>query len=153
MARLDTVINVADLPVRDTNYEPLPPGWYDVEIPAAEVRETKDGTGSYIRVRYNVTAFSHAGRVVFGNLNVRNRSAKAEEIGRAQAGELCRAIGIERLEDSDQLIGGRLSIKLDIRPADGQYQAQNEVRGFRALEGAAPAAAPAKKSPPWANRK
>ena len=86
MARLESAINVADLPIRETNFEPLPAGWYEVEIPAAEVRETKDGTGSYIRVRYNVIAFGYEGRVVFGNLNVRNRSAKAEEIGRAQAG-------------------------------------------------------------------
>jgi hypothetical protein len=102
--------------------------------------------------------------VVFGNLNIRNASAKAEEIGRQQLAELMRAIGLPRLQDTDELIGANLGIKLDIRAATEQYAAQNEVRGFKALDGAAPPASkpafgassspatPAKAAPPWAKR-
>ena len=84
---------------------------------------------------------------MFGNLNIKNQSAKAEEIGRAQLGELMRAIGLARVQDTDQLIGGNLSIKLDIRPARTDaatgktYDAQNEVKGYKAAGGSAPAAA------------
>ena len=77
-----------------------------------------------------------------------------------------RAIGLARLTDTDQLIGGNLSIKLDIRPATEQYAAQNEVRGFRAISASAPAqsashqpppgpkpsAPAAKAAPPWAKK-
>ena len=94
---------------------------------------------------------------MFGNLNIMNKSQKAEEIGRQQLGELMRSVGIGRIEDTDQLIGCPLQIKLSIRPAENGYAAQNEVRGFRAPEGAAPAkAAPAassaKAAPPWAKK-
>jgi hypothetical protein len=94
--------------------------------------------------------------VVFGNVNIRNASAKAEEIGRQQLGEIMRATGIARVTDTDQLVGNALQIKLDVRPADGQYPAQNEVRGFKAVSGAVPPAATvaapsaaSKSAPPW----
>ena len=157
MARLDIGFTADELPESRGDYEPLPEGWYSAEIGDAEIRVTKDGTGQYIRCRYNITGPTKAGRVVFGNLNIMNKSQKAEEIGRQQLGELMRSIGLGRIEDTDQLIGCPLQIKLSIRPAENGYAAQNEVRGFRAPEGAAPAkAAPAassaKAAPPWAKK-
>jgi hypothetical protein len=97
---------------------------------------------------------------VFGNLNIKNASTKAEEIGRQQLGEIMRAIGLGKVSDTDQLIGGSLSIKLSVRT--GEYSG-NEIKGFKALGGAAPAAAvpfksvvpsaaPAKAAPPWAKK-
>ena len=157
MARLDIGFTADELPESRGDYEPLPEGWYSAEIGDAEIRVTKDGTGQYIRCRYNITGPTKAGRVVFGNLNIMNKSQKAEEIGRQQLGELMRSVGIGRIEDTDQLIGCPVQIKLSIRPAENGYAAQNEVRGFRAPEGAAPAkAAPAassaKAAPPWAKK-
>ena len=160
MARLDIGFTADELPESRGDYEPLPEGWYSADIGDAEIRVTKDGTGQYIRCRYNITGPTKAGRVVFGNLNIMNKSQKAEEIGRQQLGELMRSVGIGRIEDTDQLIGCPLQIKLSIRPAENGYAAQNEVRGFRASEGAAPAkAAPAasgsasaKAAPPWAKK-
>lgn len=149
------------------NYEPLPPGWYTAKITNADLQPTKDRSGQYIKVRYDITGPSHQGRVVFGNLNIKNASAKAEEIGRQQLGELMRSIGVANVTDTDQLISGYLQIKLDVRAATEQYSAQNEVKGFKAITGSeptfaapassAPAAAsspstPSKSTPPWAKK-
>ena len=94
--------------------------------------------------------------MVFGNLNIRNASVKAEEIGRQQLGELMRAIGLAKVTDSDQLIGGTVQIKVSIRAASGQYGESNEIKGFKSAGGAAPvvASAPAPaaakgSTPPW----
>jgi hypothetical protein len=161
MAYLGQTFDANDLPQGNT-YEPLPPGWYNAHITAAELKPTKDGSGQYIKVRYDITGPTHQGRVVFGNINIRNASAKAEEIGRQQLGDLMRAIGLARITDTDQLIGGSLLIKLSVRAATEQYPAQNEVKGFKAITGAAPtfapaasapaASAPSKAAPPWAKR-
>jgi hypothetical protein len=152
---LDETFDIAALPVSDRNFEPLPAGWYDATISNAEIVPTKMGNGKYIKIRYNINGPTHQGRVVFGNLNVRNPNPKAEEIGRQQLGEIMRAIGLTSLKDTDQMIGGNLAIKLDIRISE-QYGNSNEVKGFRALAGAsAPAPKPvvastnAKASPPW----
>ena len=167
MAQLNEVFEVASLPVGNGgNYDPLPAGWYDTTIAGAEVKATKDGTGQYIKVKYQITGPTHSGRIVFGNINVRNASQKAEEIGRQQLGEIMRALNIPRLTDTDQLIGGMLGIKLDVRAATEQYAAQNEVRGFKAGNGMAgmagdvptfaptkPTPAPSKgAAPPWVKK-
>jgi len=156
MAILERSFDVNDMPQGQTgDFTPLPEGWYNASITKADVQATKDGTGQYIKVSYDITGPTHQGRVVFGNLNIRNASAKAEEIGHQQLGELMRAIGVQKLEDTDQLIGHNLSIKLKVRPASGDYQASNDIAGWKSLAGASVAPAPAataSAAPPWAKR-
>jgi hypothetical protein len=163
MAFLGETFDANELPQGNGgNFDPIPPGWYNAAITSAELTKTKDGTGQFIKVRYDITGPSNQGRVVFGNLNIKNASTKAEEIGRQQLGEIMRAIGLAKVVDTDQLIGGNLSIKLSVREATEQYAAQNEVKGFKSITGSAPAfsapastnAAPAttKSAPPWADK-
>lgn len=137
MAFLNETFSVDTLPQSTGgNFDPLPAGWYNVAIAGAELKPTRDQTGQYIAVRYDVTGPTHQGRVVFANINIRNQNPKAEEIGRQQLGELMRAIGLSTVQDTDQLIGGHLQIKLAIRPAQNGYEASNDVKGFKALGGA-----------------
>jgi hypothetical protein len=157
MAFLSQSFDVSDLPQASKEYSPLPAGWYSATISGAEVKETKAGTGEYIAVKYSITGPTHQGRVIFGNLNIKNPSPKAEEIGRQQLGDIMRAIGLARVTDTDQLIGGSLVIKLDVKD-DDKYGERNEVKGFKAVIGAisglptAAPAAPAKAAPPWAKK-
>lgn len=154
MAFLDQTFSADEMPVSEKSYDVLPAGWYTASITAAELKNTKAGTGQYIAIRCDITGPSHQGRVVFGNLNIRNPNPKAEEIGRQQLGEVMRAIGIAKVQDTDELIGGQLSIKVDIRSSE-QYGDQNEVRAFKAIAGSTPpapavkAAAGGKAAPPW----
>jgi len=167
MAFLNEAFDVNELPVGNAGkYDPLPAGWYSCTISQAELLETKSGTGEYIKLRYAITGPTHQGRFVFGNLNIKNANAKAEEIGRQQLGDIMRAIGLAKVTDTDQLIGGQIIIKLEVKQ-DAQYGASNEVKGFKSLSGSsAPAAgvppfvkqaeaamaAPAKAAPPWAKK-
>jgi hypothetical protein len=155
MAQLNETFSVDALPVSDRNFEPLPAGWYTAVVNGAEIKATKAGTGQYIAIRYDITGPTHQGRVVFGNLNIKNPNPKAEEIGRQQLGELMRAIGLSTVQDTDQLIGGQLMIKLDVRESE-QYGASNDVKGFKSTGSAPPKAAPAaasgKAAPPWVKK-
>ena len=152
MAQLPETFSADELPTSDRNFEPLPAGWYTAVVNGAEIKNTKAGNGQYIAVRYDITGPSHQGRVVFGNLNIKNPNPKAEEIGRQQLGELMRAIGLATVQDTDQLIGGQLQIKLEIRESE-QYGASNDVKAYKANGSAPPAAgvkaAPTKAAPPW----
>lgn len=146
-----------DLPQSTGDFAPLPDGWYNVVINKADIKDTKDGSGQYVAVRYDVTGPSHQGRVVFGNLNIKNKSSAAEDIGRQQLGSLMRAIGLARVDDTDQLIGGNLSIKLATRVQEG-YDPTNEIKGFKSLDGqqsSAPtsnSSTSTKAAPPWAKK-
>ena len=147
MAFLDQAIELSSLP-ESTSYELLPVGWYSATIVDAELRNTRDGSGQYISLKYAVSGPTHQGRTVYGNINIRNKSIKAEEIGRADLGNLMRAIGLQRVSDTDELVNGQLQIKVGISeartdPATGKaYEARNEVKGYKALSGAMPPAAP-----------
>ena len=166
MAFLSESFDVNAMPAKSGgSFEPLPAGWYTATITQAELKDTKAGTGQYIKLRYDITGPSHEGRVVFGNLNIKNPNPKAEEIGRADLGEIMRAIGLAKVTDTDQLIGGSLQIKLEIRQQEG-YEPSNDVKGYKATSGSVPtpaaasapaqaAAAPAasgKAAPPWAKK-
>lgn len=163
MAFLDQEFNADDF-VTTSSFDPLPEGWYNVSIAGAEVKNTKAGTGQYIAVKYTVTGPSHEGRIVFGNLNIKNPNPDAEKIGRQQLGDLMRSVGLAKIKDTDQLIGGNLQIKLTVKPASGQYDASNDIKGFKALVGASlpqPASMPqsaasapqaSSSAPPWARK-
>jgi len=153
MARLEQTYIADDLPKGSGgDFSPLPEGWYSVTVSQSELKATKDGTGSYIKLRLDVTGPSHQGRVVFANINIRNKSAKAEEIGNQQLGEIMRAIGLPKLEDTDQLIGRSMSVKVKTRHSE-EYGDQSEVKAYKAIDGQAPASAPAAaKAPPWAKK-
>lgn len=165
--QLNETFDIGSLPEGSTgDFTPLPDGWYSAFIAKAELCTTKAGTGQYIKLRYDITGPTHQGRVVFGNLNIRNPNPKAEEIGRQQLGDIMRAIGLAKVQDTDQLVGGALSIKLVTKPAEGQYEASNDVKGFKAVEGgsmpkpaaASPASASASAAPasaatpPWGKK-
>lgn len=165
MAFLDEEFTLDTLPVGTSNFEPLPAGWYTAAITGAEIKATKAGDGKYIAAKYTITGPSHQGRVVFGNLNIKNASTKTEEIGRQRLGEIMRAIGLAKVTDTDQLIGGNLQIKLEVKTGD---YAGNEIKGYKAIGSAPAAVAPfkpvgpsaaaaqvanaAKAAPPWAKK-
>jgi len=163
MANLGQAFNANDIPQSESNFEPIPAGWYEVSINTAELKQTKAGTGEYIAIRYDVLGPAHQGRVIFGNLNIRNPNEKAQDIGIQQLGEIMRAIGLPSVEDTDQLIGGHLEVKVKIREASGGYDASNDVSGFKAVKGGAVPMASKKSAksedapvaagtPPWAKK-
>ena len=134
MAFLGETYNVGDAIQPETDFLPIPDGWYSVVIAGAELKTTKAGNGSYISVRFDVTGPSHQGRVVWTNLNIKNPNPKAEEIGRQQLDSLMRSIGVGSVGDTDQLIGGTCSIKVTTRISE-EWGNSNEVKGYKAGTG------------------
>jgi hypothetical protein len=162
MAFLGKEINVDE--IAEQSFDPIPEGEYHLKITETELKDSASG-GSYIKLKFIVIGPSHQGRVIFGNITIRNSNPKAEEIGTERLATLARAIGVKKVSDTDQLIGGELIGRVIIRPAEGKYDAQNEVKRFKALPGgpvafAAPqpaqpmpaSPAPAASAPPWARQ-
>lgn len=159
MAFLGQTYQVKDIPEQE-GFEPIPAGWYNARITEAEVKSTKAGTGTYLKVRYDITGPTHQGRVIYGNINLSNPNQQAEQIGIQQLGSLARAIGLEVISDSDQLINRDVQIKLSIKKdTSGQYNDSNDVKGFKAIDGTMPSMPTSSAStgktatPPWAGKK
>jgi hypothetical protein len=150
-------------PQENRGSDPLPAGAYNVEITGSDVKDAKSGNGTGLKIEYTVVDGPHARRKIFQYINIRHTSTQAEQIGQSQLSALCRAVGIPKLTDSDQLFSKLLRVSVRVRPAQGEYQASNDVTGYEAIGAAVPAptvaqrpaaAAPvaAKGALPWQKR-
>lgn len=138
-----------------TGFETVPAGWYNVIVDESEMKPTKTGDGAYLKVRYSILDGQFAGRKIFGNINLQNPSAQAQEIGLKQLSALAHAVGVLLVQDSQQLHNLPLKVKVKIRKdKDGQYDDQNEIQQWKGInevvEGASPAAGAAPFAPPAA---
>lgn len=156
MSFLEHTIELDTLPEQTNDFSPLPVGEYLVEIVKAEIKNTKAGNGQYINLRLDVSEGQYANRVLFAIVNIKNQLEAAERIGRAQLGDIMRAIGLSSLSDTDQLIGAPLIVKVGQREYNGEMQ--NDVKAYKsasdnslpkAVSKPAPAVSSAKRAP-WA---
>jgi hypothetical protein len=119
-------INLDDIP--ETTTEPIQPGHYPVRIEKAELRDSKTGSGQYIYIMYRLLEDR---RVAFSIFNIINKSPQAVEIAKIQLGSLMRAIGLERLDQPEELIGNELTIKITIK--QNEYGTFNQVTAWKSL--------------------
>ena len=122
-----------------TVFDPIPPGWYNAEITDAEVVAVKGrGSNERIKMEFQVMDGEHKGRKFFGSINHKNANAQAQEIGTKELSAICHAVNVIHVSDATQFIGKCLQVKVRVKPEDkeGGYDAQNEPKGYKPLEGA-----------------
>lgn len=113
------------------NFTPIPTGNYVAEVNRSEVKATKDGRGSYLSLSLKVLEGDFAGRLIFQNITLTNANATAQTIGREQMAQLAGACGILNLQDSEQLHGKPIGIRVAIETdKSGQYEPRNTVKKF-----------------------
>lgn len=119
----------------DSSFDPIPASWYEAEIKKSEIKKTKDGNGQYLSLKFEVIEGDRAGRFVFTNLNVVNKSEVAVKIARSDLKKICSAVGHEgELEDSEDLHGIPMQIKVSVKEETSQWPAKNEIKDYKASE-------------------
>ncbi len=113
-------------------FEPVPGGWYSGFISASESKPTSAGDGSYLMLELTISEGPYQGRKLFDRLNLNNKNPVAVEIAYATLSAICHATGVIQVQDSVQLHNIPLDFKASVRPADGQYEASNDVKGYKA---------------------
>ena len=116
----------------NASFDPLPAGWYNANITNSEMKPTKDGSGAYIQLELTILDGEYANRKVFDLLNVQNNSKVAQEIAYATLSSICHATGVIQVQDTSQLHGIPMEVKLSVRAATENYEASNAVKGYRA---------------------
>jgi hypothetical protein len=111
------------------DFGPIPPGIYDAEIEAIEIKQTNAGTGEYFNFRWRIQGPTHAGRVHFEIVNWSNPSAKAQEIGRKQLAKASKAVNRPRFNHPNELVGGRCRLRLIVRD-EKEFGKSNRVAGY-----------------------
>ena len=160
----------------NVGFEPIPAGDYTAMITESEIKPTKAGTGAYLQLVWEIVDGVYQGRKLWQRINVQNQSQQAEEIGQRQLSNICHAVNMLQVQDSAELHNRPAIVKVKFVPADGQYNAKNEITSCESLQGAvqqpqqvtqpqavapvatqpqpaqqqvAPAAAAAPATPPW----
>lgn len=139
--------------------EAIPTDWYTCQMTGSEMKPTSDNTGAYLQCDYTIMVGPYAGRKITDRINLQNKNPAAVEIGYRTLSAICHAVGVIQVADSQLLHGRPLQVRVALRPAgpgaNGQfYDASNEIRGYKAVDGAAiaGAGAPAAGVPAWANQ-
>lgn len=127
-------------------FAPLAPGWYPVQIDSAEIKDTKAGTGKFLKLAFTVIGDTYNNRKLFTNINLVNQNPKAVEIGMRELCGLGQACGLATVQDCSEMIGKTIDVRVKIGKAKNGYDADNEI-GAYALVGAKSSSASAAPAP------
>jgi len=109
----------------------LPDGDYEFWVDKADLVDTKAGNGKLVKTEFTVMApEAYAGRKLWANYNVANRSAQAEEIGRRELNCLARAIGIQGLQHTEELPGRTFHARVGLGKPSNGYPARAEIKRY-----------------------
>jgi len=131
-----------------SSFDPIPAGWYQAIISNSEMKATRDGYGEYLSLTLQIIEGQYENRLVFARLNLKNANDKAVDIARKDLAAICRAVGVMSPQASEELHDKPLMIKVKVRPASGEYEASNDIGGYKSVEGANLTPAPKTQTPP-----
>ena len=132
-------------------FDALPADWYIMMIEESDIKPTKkaldahDGnadlpieqySGQRLNLKFKVLGGEFGDRTVFNGLNIKNPNPQAVEISQKELTSICRAVGKVSIKDSNELHGIPMKVKLGIKPASAQYDAQNTFKAYEKYDGA-----------------
>jgi len=135
------------------SFEPIPKGDYPAIMIESEFKDTKAGDGQYLQVVWEIMSGEHKGRRLFDRLNLHNKNETAVKIAQGSLSAICHAVGVLHPKMSEELHGKPCLVKVIIEERKDQPGTmKNEVKGYAAINGAAPvtSTSPAASArPPW----
>lgn len=142
MANLGMDFNPNDHEVVDMSA--MPDGEYQAMIVDSEIKSTRDNTGQYLALTFQITEGNFENRFVWHNLNLWSQNDTAKRISQGQLTAICEAIGYTGIVNDSEVLHNRImAIKVKYVPAKGDFKEKNDIKSFKALAGTQPAAQPA----------
>jgi len=125
------------------SFDPLPAGEYTVVIEDTDEKDNKAGTGSYLKVVYNVVEGEYQGRKLFENLNLHfddveenEKHATAVKIANGKLRSICFAVGNHVPQDTEELHNIPFIVIVGLKKGNDDYpEPQNIIRKYKAVEG------------------
>lgn len=154
MANLGMTFDPTEVePDEGRDYRPIPNGTYVLQVIESDVVDNKNGDGSILKLTMEVYEGEFKGRKIFENLNIINKSQKAQEIAQSQLSALTKAAGISTvITDSQDLHYQPFEAVVGTepespKPGGGVYPAKNKITRYEFGQSGAP---PATKAAPAA---
>ena len=130
-------INFDASAIDTSSHDPVPAGTYEAVVSASEIRATKSGNGKGINLTFEILSDPAKGRKVWAWINFQHPKAEAQRIGQEELARICKAVGVEKLTETEQLHNKPLMITVAL---DKDDPTRNVIKGYKA-KAAAPAAA------------
>lgn len=134
-------------------FEPIPAGKYLAIISDSEMKATKNGSGSFLELTFQVIEGPYKNRLLWARLNLDNPNKQAVEIARAQLSAICRAVGVMQPKDSLELHNLPLQVTVKCKRREDTDEIVNEIRAYSKKEAAT--GQPQQETtntPPWARK-
>ena len=120
----------------DMGFQIVPAGSYLAEIVKSELKETKKKDGQYLQLEWKLLdAGKHTGQIIFSRLNLVNPNQTAVDIANRELATICRSMNLPICNDSDQLHGKPVTIKVGVETGRGDYPDQNRINGYSPAKG------------------
>ncbi len=113
--------------------DPVPAGEYKCMMVESEMRETRSGSGEYLRCVFEIVEGDYKGRKLFSNLNLVNENAVAVRIANAELKAICAACGGLRPQNSEELHNIPLILRVIQKKREDTGDMQNEVKGYKSV--------------------
>jgi hypothetical protein len=138
--------------------DPVPAGKYLAAITTSEMKPTKNGTGQYLELEYQILDGEHKGRRLWSRHTLNHPSAQTVQIARGELSAICRAIGIMTPKDSAELHNLPLTVTVKLKKREDNGDLTNEVSSWARKDSVAGApqqigsTTGASTTPPWLRR-
>lgn len=124
-----------DATERDPNpkFEPIPKGIYKVVLKDWDKKETRQKTGEYLSLTFEILEGEYKGRSLWENLNLWNKSKMAVDIAEQALTQICHSVGQLKIRSYNDLLNRPLLAHVVLRAATDNYKESNEIKMFSPL--------------------
>ena len=131
-------LNFTSEGVERNNYEPLPAGEYMAMISESSFKHSKGFGGQpdtdkppYLELGITIIDGDYKGRKVVDRLNLNHTNDLTRKIAKGTMAGILDALAMTTINDSSELHGKPMMVKLTIKPGEGQYGPSNNVSGYK----------------------
>lgn len=117
------------------NFDNIPEGDYVALLVKSEEKDTKDGTSKYLSFEFEIVDGPYKSRKLWTNLNLFHHKQQVVDIAQRELGSICKAVGVLRPQDSSELHGIPLVIKVGFEKRKDTGEMQNKIKGYAAVGG------------------
>jgi len=133
------------------DFSAIPEGIYSVVITESGMETTKAGNGQYLKLVFEIIEGEFHSRKLWENLCLEHSNEKAVQIARGKLSAICRAVCVRQPQDSSDLHGIPLKVKVGQKMRKDTGEISNVIKSFLPADNTSAIAKPVadELKPPW----
>ncbi len=112
------------------DFNPIPAGKYLAVITGSEIKPTKDGSGEYLELTFQILEGDYQNRLLWARLSLSHPKDIVSRIARSQLADICKAVGILKPNDSAELHNLPLLIDVRLQKRKDTGDIVNEIKKY-----------------------